>query len=181
MSPDKEPPAGLFTILSGHQGAEEALGKFAAQWALVEMNLVPILGWLLGTNNSKAKIIFHNFISLSGKTDLFERLTNCYIQDGSERKELLDLFRQVRALNRTRNKYVHGMWAEDSNRKLVLKPNILPNSKDEYLVKSEPISAQAIQEEAAKAAKLAADILDFHLKKSASIKVQDTPIFAQSH
>src|SRR5581483_11495218 len=86
------------------------IGLFLYNWGQVEQMLIFFLAFLLGTDETRGKMVFAEVISLSSKLKLMRRIIHCYYSQSPHKAALLKLIGDTQELGSTRDFYAHASW-----------------------------------------------------------------------
>lgn len=147
-----------------------ALGRLLGHFGVVELQLVGLLGLLLGINQPRASLVYQSFISVNAKLLLMQQLAGDFVADGVLKEELQSLIEDVVRLNKRRNKYIHATWAAGDDFASLAR---MPNSRERRA--SEIVTAARIQKDVDAAAALSAQLLDFQARGRRDLVLYDLP------
>src|SRR4030042_1782210 len=102
-----------YMVLDDYQDHATALGLMLGHWGELETHLMRMLEFLFQVGNDhvthqKTDFVYKEFVSLTSKITLLERLNRWFIlNDKPLNERIKKLLSEVRRLNTERNKYVH--------------------------------------------------------------------------
>jgi hypothetical protein len=157
----------LPTILDEFPEYATALGRLIGQWGMLERHFISVLGYLLGTDQARAQMVFNTFPALMQKLQLIERLTKCVVEPSNARECLLEYIGRAKKLNDTRNMYVHATWGVRGQGpgELTCLQSSLPQNTEKRFKEPKSIKLSDIQRDVDDAAMLSYDMFVFCLEK----------------
>lgn len=99
----------ITTPVDGQPAIAEQLGRIIAYWGLVELHLFMCLAILLETDQKTARTMWMQFVAVSAKIELMERLAHAKGAEG-EWADLLEILSEARQCNTKRTGYVHAVY-----------------------------------------------------------------------
>lgn len=109
-------------------GVESALGRFIANFALLEEHLRGIICEILKSDAPAGEIITAE-LSFRGLVSCFGALVKAYVSDLAIHEEADDLLTRVQRMNEFRNQVVHSLWVPDKTSPLFALRQKLASSK----------------------------------------------------
>lgn len=152
-----------------------ALGRLVGHWGAVESVLIDVLGRLLGTEQSRTRIVFATILSLRTKVEMTIRLANVYIIECPEKIRLLGLLNEVLTLNGERNAMIHALWGSDDAGQLHRLRLGVPSNTKKWIHDSTPFNAAQIQDEADKIGKVHLELLRFVIDDLSKLQMLQRP------
>lgn len=149
------------SVISESPAHAQALGEITANWAVCEKLLTLTLSFVLQIDQSKAQLLWGNFVNFRAKREFIERLCNIYIADCEAKTDLLEALKSANALSSERNKYIHATWlaGEDKNT-LIASSGALPNRTDKRIRPGENVSADDLERVALRISELNSNFLE---------------------
>jgi hypothetical protein len=95
-------------------GVESALGRFIANFALLEEHLRGVICEIPKTSAPAGEIITSE-LSFRGLISCFGALVKAYVGDSAIHKETDDLLKEILKINEFRNQLVHSLWLPDQS------------------------------------------------------------------
>lgn len=92
-----------------------ALGRMLSYWALMELSLQEVLGYLLGVDQFRAQFVWQEFVSTRAKITLLQRLNFNFTKDDAMKSSLDSILARAGKLNSKRNGFVHALWGAGTN------------------------------------------------------------------
>ncbi len=124
-----------------------ALGRFIAYWGHLESLLIHLLQLLLNVDNVKARFIYLEFVSITAKINLLQRLNHFYTLDDKLKYEIYDLLKDTTILNEKRDGFVHAMWVGAIPQHIMRIETTIPRNFRKYKKSMIKITPHKVQEE----------------------------------
>jgi hypothetical protein len=142
-SPDGPPKIWLGALEFNPQIAS-LLGIYIAELTQFEWGLIAFFARVIGTSFNTAKTIFGRIMSISIRIDIISDCIDTNI-DPPSNMELLTLADKAKAINATRNKYVHGTYRTNQDSKeVILTTWLLESGRNS---RHEPLSAEMLRQD----------------------------------
>lgn len=153
-----------------------ALGKLVARWGMLESELIGVLGWLLGVEQTRATLVFNTFAGIGQKLQLIERLANIYLEDQAAIAKITKLMHRALELNTQRNNFVHAAWGADTPPAMKLISSVLSNKRDRRYGKFGSITLDDMKNTGDEVSRFAEELLRFRIGDAAKIRVSPQPL-----
>ena len=96
----------------GHDPAlAESLGNMIVTWAMAESEMKEILRLSLRIDHEQANAVFYGIPNFDGRQKLLRTVVRRSSIPDKAKSDFADAIEQLSQLSRTRNGWVHGMWA----------------------------------------------------------------------
>jgi len=109
-------------------GIESALGRFVANFALLEEYLRGVICEIPKTSAPAGEIITSE-LSFRGLVSCFAALVKAYVGDAEIHKETDDILKDILKVNEFRNQLVHSLWLPDTSSRVFAVRQKLASSK----------------------------------------------------
>jgi hypothetical protein len=140
------------------------IGLLFERWGTLEQCLISVLAHLLGTDHTRARMVFVEVISFHSKIKIMQRILHTYYTKDENREKLLGLLGEAKTVVNTRDFYAHCAWGFeiDSGRitKILAIPGTYAGEKAPFRPPEERAPSK-VQEDAASVFALANRLNEF--------------------